>query len=1833
MYVTEIDNLLDKALDKFMQIWLIDKKNKLDLITLQQITKEINFTRYQKEINLLFTVGMNITPESEITAFVTKNSNILLVKNILSRYIAYYIFLQIGISYAGKTKQFNNNLVEFNRSQPSHTNIIDDFFNTESNANILNMLSVFDEFKQYISTHQSAKKKETKKDNKLSPDFKKIIDGYTPEMLDKIIDMLDTKDKEMDTHNIIKLLLYKMLYEKEQKQIFDTIEMSETTDEEFIFIEIIVPHTVKIDVTAIENILAPRDVKRHVADTISQMINERDTEAIDDIRKNFVSYDDKIQKLFNRRIVVPIVDDFLLYHKNSEKYEESFKTAQNKNENTKIKYIVNKLNNVTTYYKHPEEVKQLMYAQESRKNAVLINRFENNKIEGYIEKTTIITADNYDTVNDFNNYMSNAYVPFRYSDKNGFNFVNDLETITVIRKCSFNGKNKKLLTHELAQNSLALIVGYAFFNEDMRDVSLSSIDVSKLSDYTMSKKIVPTILELIERKSEEFLEEDLNEFNKEKYAKGKIYELGKVVTQTGGSKAINALRGGREAVSEATLLKGVEKKQEDDSEDEYDEPENRRSSPQSVASVSSKDEQHHSTKHLFPSYFLFNLEDNKFWDFPNLTSTATINKNELVKMISAQMFDKYIEFIIAKFKQVVKQNNLHNAKLPYEYNINNYTRLLAKYPDINKNIYKEEVADLQNMMYREHTKASEYDENEDAFRGLTGDIIRLPTMPKKIPPNVPKIRLEFDFEMEYAEGEGKAVDVPEQVLQMSEELEDINAGIENDLQLINATCQHRISLQKLSTYESTRKASYPDDVYAFIQQYVKVNFNQDFVCKSCGNNINELKSHVLDGVYNNVLQRYEGFSINITDHVEDMPEYLKYRIAIRNIDKIIDRIASTTGVTELSGLSYSARTTRNKLMKNIIDFILIHNEYLAKYYIQNKQKRGEEVGINRGLSNLFTFKLDNNIFVFSTADADSLKLQKYNNIIGYIVIFMLLDMDEIQIINLLNDTRSKTGICNYEVFKKNMDIIFQNFKIVVNTSGDLDKMVNYPILCYITFIFTCFIIKYNLWANTFDKLKEKDDGKKKTAKEKQKQLFSILQKSAINTTIELLNSTLMADVHSRLTTNPLKTGNHSVSPVPIQKQYLYDILTTKYYIKLPLFKSSELVSRLDDMYINKKAVEYVPTAKTETTKYDIDMSKKQKEIVQVDDLYDIHVRPKALSRQNFPYTKNHMLPMRITEVSNLTNCLGDGEFHNFRAKMDKKEREKNKDYKYFAEGDELVCTKCGVHADLALYVPDSHDEIVKDQEMRYYRRLATKYCPSGKIHDFKKVSEESEERQCANCKYIEGNAVIMDKKELIKLYDNVQKIIMKNNIHVEKLVSQINIANSEEVTRIKKIFDKLMYKFHKNNENIMKSIDTFTDSVEQLIGINITINDQVYNTQHNIYIIDHDYYGNRMKTPIRHYENENKFRVIENHTTFGRPVIAYVMQGNVKHELYYDQYSKFLLGYRESGKKIIPVEKNTTKLIINYSVKNMLRMFGFMSDIIDIKDVLPELFGFTEKQMAMAKKDGDIDMNKIVNSIASRRYGIVKNFGYLINKYVTRFKYNYKVELQYTFNQSNNTYVLNENDNDPYDIIYNKFHNKIEPDIVTSKEETTGSEAINASRGGGKATHTFMKYINPIVEYMPMENIVTKMEFSQYVDYDYVLKHDFSGNITLNYVMDEINRLIGYNDAKAMKRNITMFMLEIMYKMFNLTNYDIYRQHKEHYALVQSFYSSMYFTKMQEVNAEDAIDYLNDNSVDIEELTEEEQKKLQNEIDDNREEQQALDMDEEMDVEDEYCEDCGEDYE
>ena len=273
MYITEIDELLNETLNNFMGIWILESKIS-ELLNYKKLIKEVNFIKYQKQINEIIEFGQSLIPEDKINKLVSKKQNIILINSIVSKYLCYYIFIIIGINYNGKIETYNNNLVEFSRNQVNYPLKIDNFFNTESNSNIIKTINLIKEFLDYIT------KLVNKKDNN------NLIDNYSfplKEFIEKIGDnnvkniaetLLNEKNKIIVDHSLIIMMIQLVIYkDKEKNEIFKIIESTETSTGDFMFIDVVIPRKDYIDYNAIESILSPNDLKTSLPDKIYDLIN------------------------------------------------------------------------------------------------------------------------------------------------------------------------------------------------------------------------------------------------------------------------------------------------------------------------------------------------------------------------------------------------------------------------------------------------------------------------------------------------------------------------------------------------------------------------------------------------------------------------------------------------------------------------------------------------------------------------------------------------------------------------------------------------------------------------------------------------------------------------------------------------------------------------------------------------------------------------------------------------------------------------------------------------------------------------------------------------------------------------------------------------------------------------------------------------------------------------------------------------------------------------------------------------------------------------------------------------------------------------------------------------------------------------------------------------------------------------------------------------------------------------------------------------------------------------------------------------------------------------
>ena len=131
MYINKIDELVDKIIDNFHNVVIL--KNK-DFI---KITKESNFVKYQELLNKILIGYDKYIDKKKLNKIIRNPNNVNTIINILKKYIGYYVFLYIGFLYKDKRDTYINNVIEFSKNQHNFDYRITNFFNSESNSNII----------------------------------------------------------------------------------------------------------------------------------------------------------------------------------------------------------------------------------------------------------------------------------------------------------------------------------------------------------------------------------------------------------------------------------------------------------------------------------------------------------------------------------------------------------------------------------------------------------------------------------------------------------------------------------------------------------------------------------------------------------------------------------------------------------------------------------------------------------------------------------------------------------------------------------------------------------------------------------------------------------------------------------------------------------------------------------------------------------------------------------------------------------------------------------------------------------------------------------------------------------------------------------------------------------------------------------------------------------------------------------------------------------------------------------------------------------------------------------------------------------------------------------------------------------------------------------------------------------------------------------------------------------------------------------------------------------------------------------------------------------------
>lgn len=970
MYTDIIDNIFNDLID----YTYINNKKRL----------EKNNNRPDDDFYVNIIKSLSSYENNDLTDKKYTKEVILSIVKSLEQYVLAYSLL-----WFKNIKDFNNFVLSYNKS-------------ASFNSMVFDVKHIIDQLMFINLNIKKIKDPDNKK--QIIPD-KRSLDIY-----DELNESLTSNLKSPEIfHSVCKYLLYNYYFLKNDKgDVFNILEEFELSTLESKYIEILESTTSDINYDMLEKVLSDRFSQSFIDDMYQLLLNVDEEQDL--------TIEQKLSYLFKRKILIPITDDFLRYNKSSESYDQNTTIDENirtnKKNNTKIKYIINKMNDAIDYYKTKND--KVFYQPLIYRHAVLVNNLEEVDI---LKKLLLVhnkTDEQISQYEELNTLRRYPYQNFRDFKSYGFNFESDFTVRSIrspileyknIDKFDFI-KNQRIDWRIINKNNSGNIVGIAIPNKIPDSVDMVTDEVTGiLTDIPVTS------------------------FDK------KIHSL--IPLDSAKKGTIN------------TVL------------------------------------------HMLKKMILLNSDNKNIycWLFDKkqdihkkFSEIETFPQDEYYKIIISYFYDEIINITYDRIMNVLSNSTftspyflLHEA-----YNIEKTLLPLSQTFRNNLNYY----------VYNEKIPSPKPDELFDMSENyINKNLIPLLNTNIELIPKKSIVKISID-------------DLNNRSLEyLSEEHS-------------NATCQHFITWDRIKQLRSSYPNKFNDKLNSYIKEFVIANSDNDFICKSCSETvpIKKYLSHWASDTEEGIT-----ITLSLQTTLENVAEYEKYSVAIKNMSKILEKIASSIGLSYMIGAKITSDLKRQELIKALIDLITSQFSKLRENSAEERIKRlndsQKKYGISPSLTQFFLFELKNELFSFSSKDVDKFKIPKVNNIMAYMIILLLNEMNESVIKGFPNDK-----IINYYMFDKIGYNLFDGLFIRINNANDIVNVKEYKLLCYVIFILSGFVVKYNMWLNAVSNTKKSF-------------INAQDQKSAIHTTIDLLN-------------NVLDTGSQS------NKIYIYENFTKKFFQNL-----------------------------------------------------------------------------------------------------------------------------------------------------------------------------------------------------------------------------------------------------------------------------------------------------------------------------------------------------------------------------------------------------------------------------------------------------------------------------------------------------------------------------------------------------------------------------------------------------------------------------------------------------------------------------------------------------------
>ena len=603
-------------------------------------------------------------------------------------------------------------------------------------------------------------------------------------------------------------------------------------------------------------------------------------------------------------------------------------------------------------------------------------------------------------------------------------------------------------------------------------------------------------------------------------------------------------------------------------------------------------------------------------------------------------------------------------------------------------------------------------------------------------------------------------------------------------------------------------------------------------------------------------------SLAVQQNLEEIPKYIQLNKTIKNCMKNLERLANVLNITSLLGTLPDIRLRRKLIIKNVLDSIMLHSNFIKMI---GEKKKIVSSRYNNNLSNLIFFKLEDSIFVTRSDDTDKLKLLKFNNIISYLVLFILTDINHGMIIQMKEDKK-----LNYFFFNRFKNALFGDLKIRIDQKTNI-KVVDVPLLAYTLYMLSGVAVNNNMWMDV------NYDSKK----------IPIYQKILIYTIVDIFNTMLEAYF------------SKSDKVKSLEGNYLYEILSQKFMSKLTtVFNDKNILAKIEERsktmirrkdnkisFVTKK-INNIMINKFEENLDDLLIKTDDSEITSYK--YDSDKCQDTLKLDTTSFAYN------TVNYDEFSNCP-DGNLHSW-------------DY----INDNLVCKKCNADFN-ALYkkynnttTEKDNDKIFENIRFNYLRKLTKSYCIDGKIHDL------DQNGKCLKCKLSPATHKYSN-NELLKLEISLNKLKIEESL---KYITEIKEKNEEDKLNKKRI-NKILLKFNKryyvnSKLNLRNYVNDFISNLEKKSGGNIKYDKYSYYLKLNKFIINNDYLGKQLPKPIE-ILSDKEYNVFKKNLQDGickyyhpkakKLVYVYFNKGNQTY-YFYDCNSLIFIGSSENSKNI-----------------------------------------------------------------------------------------------------------------------------------------------------------------------------------------------------------------------------------------------------------------------------------------------------------------------------------------